>query len=136
MPSNSTLPPMPGLPEPKFKYEQAKGNFYVDGKLLQIGYSGAPDFINQTEFEGRKNQGPIPRGLYSFGQRYGNHPKLGPMSIALIPDAKNNMFGRSDFMIHRDSLSKPGTASQGGIILGRVARNMVWNNTREKLLVY
>ena len=39
--------------------------------------------------------------------------------MPLIPSPTNEMFGRSEFLIHGDSLEHPGAASEGCIILPR-----------------
>src|SRR6266850_4122660 len=44
---------------------------------------------------------------------------------ALTPDASNQMFGRTAFLIHGDSVVEPGTASRGCIIMSRGIRNEV-----------
>jgi hypothetical protein len=128
--------PLPGLPAQRFKYQQSTGNFLFDGQLVQIGYSGAPGYTNNSRFEGLKNCGPIPRGSYTFGVVYRNHPIVGPWAIQLIPDVSNNMLNRSDFMIHGDNISKPGTASKGCIVLGYPARRLVIDHPHDRLLVY
>ena len=56
------------------------------------------------------------RGLWRMFYLYQRHAGLGPMAIALKPEG-HKALGRSDFMIHADSVRKPGTASQGCIIL-------------------
>jgi hypothetical protein len=42
-----------------------------------------------------------------------------------VMDPKNKMFGRSGFLIHGDSFVKPGKASRGCIIMGRLIRNAI-----------
>jgi hypothetical protein len=44
--------------------------------------------------------GPIPPGDYTIRTPDGSHPKLGPISAALIPSKHDAMFHRGDFFIH------------------------------------
>lgn len=105
----------------KWIYTQSTGQLHHDGKLIATGYSGAPGHINATASEGVRNKGPIPRGLYRMWFVYAKHARLGPMAIALKPIG-HTALGRSDFLIHADSIAKPGTASQGCIILPYAVR--------------
>jgi hypothetical protein len=41
------------------------------------------------------------------------------------PDSANTMFGRSGFLIHGDSIARPGFASRGCIIAGRLIREAI-----------
>jgi hypothetical protein len=102
-------------------YTQATGELWRDGKLIAKGYSGAPGYINATASEGLRNLGPIPRGLWRMVLVYRQHARLGSTAIALKPEG-HQALGRSDFMIHADSIRNPGKASQGCIILPSAAR--------------
>jgi len=102
-------------------YHQSTGELWRDGKLITTGYSGAPGHVNATASEGIRNHGPIPRGRWRMFYVYQRHARLGPLAIALKPEG-HKALGRSDFMIHADSVRKPGTASQGCIILPHAAR--------------
>ena len=105
----------------KWTYTQATGELHRDGKLVATGYSGAPGHINSTTSEGLRSKGPIPRGLWRMFFVYQRHSRLGTVAIALKPEG-HKALGRSDFMIHADSARKPGTASQGCIILPYAVR--------------
>jgi hypothetical protein len=105
----------------KWTYTQATGELHRDGKLVATGYSGAPGHINATASEGLRSKGPIPRGLWRMVYFYQRHSRLGPVAIALKPEG-HKALGRSDFMIHADSIQRPGTASQGCIILPQAVR--------------
>ena len=59
----------------------------------------------------------------------------GPYALALMPDSMNEMFERSGFMIHGDSLVAPGTASEGCIIIPRDAREAMWESGDRHLQV-
>lgn len=105
----------------KWTYRQATGELWRGEKLIATGYAGAPGYINSTASEGLRNRGPIPRGLWRMFYVYQRHARLGPVAIALKPEG-HKALGRSDFMIHADSAKRPGTASQGCIILPYAAR--------------
>lgn len=105
----------------KWIWKQAAGELWRDGEMIAKGYSGASGHINETASEGIRNKGPIPRGLWRMFFVYVKHQRLGPLAIALRPEG-HTALGRSDFMVHGDSVFKPGTASQGCIILPAFAR--------------
>lgn len=118
-----------------WNYSQTLGRLTSEDGLFQSqGYSGAkPEGYNNPEMQNVKNVGPIPQGRYSWGNHFecvetlsaeqqcpdcdgiGFH-KHGPHVIRLIPDPGNEMFGRSGFLCHGDSTTKPGSASEGCII--------------------
>lgn len=114
-------------------YEISTGRMFdPTGALAGQGYSGAPlkpgdqdpgqpGHINDPADEALKAQGPIPAGWYTMGKAVDN-PTHGPVTIPLIPDAANDMHGRSGFLCHGDSIKKPGTASLGCIIQHRPTR--------------
>lgn len=109
-------------------YEQATGRMLVkeDGgyDTLGVGYSGSlsKGGKNDPAKQCEKRIGPIPRGLYTIGA-----PGLGPSpySLRLTPDPGNDMCGRRGFLIHGDSVSHPGDASDGCIILSRPEREAI-----------
>ena len=106
------------MPSVTYKWVQAKGELKLGENVLATGYAGAPGHKNKTESEQLKNLGPIPRGGYEITLIYPKHEKFGQYCCVLKPDLKNKMFGRSAFMIHADSIAKPGEASEGCIVLG------------------
>lgn len=104
------------------------------GKLMSMGYSGAPGYVNQPGAQIYKNKGPCPCGMFTIGPPHDTEHH-GPYFLALFPDPANVMFGRSAFGIHGDSLTMPGTASQGCIILPRFARERIWESDDRELHV-
>ena len=56
------------------------------------------------------------------------HLHCGTYVIRLEPDPGNNMCGRSNFLIHGDSKTHPGSASQGCIILDKKYRKDMWTS--------
>ena len=104
-------------------YSQKSGNFYNSGSpVLQPiyqGYAGAGEHKNNPESQCISNLGPIPCGVYEMGEV----EDIGGLSgaIRLTPHSENDMCGRSGFLIHGDSASAPGWASEGCIILSPAA---------------
>jgi len=112
-------------------YEQSTGQL-IDptGKTCVTGYAGGncganPEGVNNPDMQDQHGIGPLPQGVYTFTEAE-NSPKLGPMAIILIPDPANEMFGRSDFRMHGDSITHPGCASEGCIIMPRNIREAVF----------
>jgi hypothetical protein len=55
--------------------------------------------------------------------------------MRLTPDPTNEMFGRSAFLIHGDSIKAPGTASEGCIIQSNPVRTLVSKSSNRRLQV-
>lgn len=127
-----------GLPQNCYVYEQATGCILAreDGlnDLLATGYSGSEKEggKNNPSMQCERDLGPIPRGTYTIGVPF-TGPS--PFSLRLTPDPGNDMCGRNGFLIHGDSISLPGTASQGCIILRRPVRERIHQNELGKLIV-
>ncbi len=92
--------------------------------MCGIGYSGFGIRKNSAIATAAHNLGPIPCGLYHI-----EDPKdtdtHGPFVLPLAPSLENQMFGRSGFLIHGDSLAHPGEASEGCVILDRTIREKI-----------
>lgn len=71
--------------------------------------------------------GPLPVGLYEM-QPPVDTPKHGPFVLWLTPHKLNEMFGRSGFGWHGDSIEHPGLASEGCICSPRPLRELAWNS--------
>ena len=112
-------------------YEQATGRLIApDGAVAATGYAGGncgnnPEGKNNPDAQDRHSVGPLPQGVYTFTQKE-DSPHLGPFAILLEPDPSNEMFGRSAFRIHGDSVNRPGCASEGCIIMPRAVREAVF----------
>jgi len=104
------------------------------GKIAGVGYSGLGPAKNQPEAQIIPGHGPIPVGKYTI-QAPADSPSHGPYALHLVPDADNEMFGRSAFLIHGDNVHAPGTASEGCIIQPRAAREAVWQSGDHRLEV-
>lgn len=121
-------------------YVQKTGELLRDGLHVAEGYSGFDDpdsgqsGKNNPELENVEDVGPIPVGKYLIGAP---HDTLthGPFVLPLTPDAANDMFGRSAFLIHGDSVVHPGTASRGCIIMGKAVRTHVAESGDRQLQV-
>lgn len=108
-------------------YSQSTGVLQHDDEIVSCGYSGKGECKNDPDEQVKHNQGPIPRGKYRM-QPPQDTPAHGPFVIGLAPDMSNQMFGRSGFLIHGDSVARPGEASEGCIILDRAARTRLWSS--------
>lgn len=97
-------------------WKQAAGELWRGEQLVAKGYSGAPAHKNVTASEGIKDIGPIPRGRWRMVSVFVQHSHLGRYAIRLDP-VGHDALGRSEFLIHADSITKPGCASRGCIIL-------------------
>lgn len=108
----------------KYTYIQSTGQLLKDGIVIGVGYSGLPPGKNDSSMQDIPDVGPIPIGIYTCG-RPTNMEHLGPLVTQLIPNADNEMYGRSGFFIHGDSYSHPGLASEGCIIMPYVVREVI-----------
>jgi hypothetical protein len=110
-------------------WKQKLGELLHDDSHIAWGYAGgncgqSPEGKNNPDMQNVPKVGPLPQGLYKFGTPV-LQSHLGPFAIPLVPDPGNQMFGRSDFFVHGDTISNPGCASEGCIILPRAIRNML-----------
>lgn len=115
-------------------YNQTTGCIYQNSKLLAVGYAGnGPDKNNKDSAHIIK-KGPLPCGLYLIGDPQ-NVRHMGLYVLHLRPVQTEYMKGRSAFYIHGDSITRPGTASEGCIILPRNIRNIIASSGINLLLV-
>lgn len=105
-----------------------------DGEIMTYGYSGALGYKNLPQYQNVAFKGPIPCGVYEI-EAPEDTPKHGPYVLQLTPDRENDMFGRSEFLIHGDSVTNPGSASEGCIIAPRFARERIWESDDHRLQV-
>lgn len=107
-------------------FEQSTGKLYnPNGAHIATGYAGGncgknPEGVNNPDMQDVKCIGPLPADRYTFGEPV-EHSHLGAFAIPLIPDAGNDMIGRSRFYMHGDT-TPPGNASEGCIIMPRPIR--------------
>jgi hypothetical protein len=107
-------------------YVQRTGALLDDaGRAAGYGYSGSGAGKDAPGRQDEPDEGPIPQGYYTIGPPEciaapGPH---GPFVLRLTPDAANEMYGRSGFLIHGDGLGPhAGDASHGCIVLPRSVR--------------
>lgn len=90
---------------------------WKDSIIDHIAYAGHGIGYDNPKMQNVKGIGPIPCGWYTIGALQ-NESGLGNDVMPLIPDAENDMFGRSGFWWHGDEIKNPGKhlASDGCII--------------------
>lgn len=115
-------------------YSQSTGDLTHNEEFVVRGYSGRGAGKNNHSMQGVPNVGPIPVGEYVVGPPRLSS-KVGPFAMPLTPVSGVQTLGRSAFMIHADSSSNPGSASQGCIILNRPTREKVWLSGDHRLRV-
>lgn len=104
------------------KFSQSSGVLQF-GTIQVNGYAGRDEGKNNPAMQNVPNVGPLPQGHYTIEiDNPFQHPRCGPYCLRLIPDESNDMFGRSGFLIHGDSIDAPGTASHGCIIVPQYIR--------------
>lgn len=103
------------------RYSQRPPRLWIDGRQLehlgQALYSGNGKSMNRPEDEAIKNHGPIPAGRWRIVRWDAHHGTKGP-NVAVLEPVGHDAHGRSAFLIHGDSISAPGTASDGCIVAG------------------
>jgi hypothetical protein len=118
-----------------WQYDQDTGWISsAQGGQVAQGYSGSGAAKNNPAAQSFPNMGPIPVGQYEIGPPYDNL-KTGPYTMNLTPNQFNMMYGRSEFRIHGDSLTDPGNASEGCIVLPRPVRELIWESGDHSLMV-
>lgn len=109
-------------------FAQKSGVLTHNGKFIKTGYAGFGEGKFNPSMQCVRNVGPLPRGKYIMKALILKHQTCGEYVIRLEPDPGNNMCGRSGFLIHGDSKTHPGSASQGCIILTIKYRKDMWNS--------
>ena len=116
-------------------YEQTTGRM-IDGygEIVGTGYSGAGEGKNNPAMQNVHNVGPCPAGEYVMKEVI-DSPEHGPFAIVLVPKPGTEMYGRSGFLCHGDSLAHPGAASEGCIIQTYPTRVKMWDSPDHDLQV-
>ena len=117
-----------------WRFCQSTGELSQDGTLIATGYSGYGDGRDNPADQDTANVGPIPAGSYLIGPVFDSEAH-GPVVMRLTPQPGTNIFGRSGFLIHGDSIFSPGTASHGCIVVPRLARLAIANSHDVNLVV-
>lgn len=115
-----------------WRYDQGTGMLYLDAQLVGQGYSGRGEGKNNPALASVPNTGPIPVGGWVIGPPFFSE-KHGPYCLPLTPKAWQARWG---FLVHGDSISHPGDASEGCIILTREVRQRIWNSGDHDLEVF
>ena len=121
-------------------YCQSTGRLYdPDGHHIATGYAGGnegknPEGVNNHSMQDQKGIGPLPVGLYMFGEVV-LQSQLGPFAIPLIPNLNNEMFGRGGFYCHGDTPAMNQSASEGCIIMPRIVRNEMYSSPDNQIQV-
>ena len=117
-------------------YEIISGRFSdPSATLCGKGYSGQPPHVNDVAAQSIENQGPIPAGLWQAVEMIPESTSHGPFAIRLEPYPETQTFGRSGFMMHGDSIKRPGYASDGCIIMSRDVRELFWASSDHDIQV-
>ena len=120
-------------------YSQSDGRLYdPKGMHVSTGYAGGncgknPEGINNHSMQDVKSIGPLPCGIYRMGEVL-MQSHLGPFAIPLLPDEKNEMFGRAGFFCHGDT-NPGGNASEGCIIMPRLVRDALYASDDKTITV-
>lgn len=124
-----------------WNYKQEPGDLLLNGEHVAFGYSGGGEGKNNPAMQEIHDVGPIPKGRYKIeiiadesGNPVDYEQKKAPV-LRLVPDPANEMFGRAGFLIHGDSISAPGSASEGCIIMAHWVRQSIIQSTDTDLIV-
>lgn len=109
-------------------YAQKTGELEHDGQPVANGYSGCGEGKNNPELQQVHNIGPVPQGDWTISGPPENTSEHGPYVLRLTPMPETETFGRTGFLIHGDSKTAPGSASQGCVILPHFVREKVWES--------
>ena len=117
-----------------YVYSQSTGQLTENGQYIGTGYAGFGEGKNDPDFQMVADVGPLPQGGDTMSEPY-TDPVDGPLCFKLTPDPSNEMFGRSGFRIHADSISHPGEASKGCCVFQHDVRLRIALSTDRQLVV-
>ena len=92
-----------------------------------FGYAGRGAGFNNPDLQHVKGIGPLPEAVYDI-QSPRDSSVAGPYVLPLVPQMGSEVFGRSSFQIHGDSIATPGEASHGCVVVGRATRQAIWDS--------
>ena len=114
-------------------YHQSTGEMFHNSIFRGKGYAGRMTNKNNPSRQHVRGLGPIPQGRYRITEKTSSK---GPLTLVLVPDAGNTMFGRTAFHIHGERVKPPaGWASEGCIILQYETRKRIWESNDRMLEV-
>jgi hypothetical protein len=114
-----------------WKYVQRTGDLLQNSKLIDTSYSGRGAGKNNPDDECVADEGPIPRGWWTIEEATDTGPTK--LSLPLTPD--KDPCGRTGFFIHGDSITNPGDASHGCIIMKKSTRQHMSDSGDNRLQV-
>jgi RHS repeat-associated protein len=127
-----------------WEYSQGSGQLtHVDDqtgdrKLVDVGYSGHGEGLNNPEKQNEKDIGPIPQGKYNIEPQQTNVTNEGkklPGSMRLTPEPETDTFNRGGFIIHGDNKARDKSASHGCPVFDRPTRDQIGKSGDDKLEV-
>lgn len=104
--------------------ELVRMSFAMEVSPRYSGYSGHGEGKNNPALQSVAFVGPIPVGTYLISTAF-EDPEKGPVVMRLTPMPDTETFGRDAFLMHGDSITDPGNASEGCICQDRDAREAV-----------
>lgn len=118
-------------------YEQSTGAMSDESGLIDIGYSGFAEGLNNPAMQMDHDLGPIPAGDWEIVGPPIETPNHGPFVLRLVVKQGTPTFGRSGLLIHGDEIAHAGEhiASRGCIILDRATRERIWASGDRDLIV-
>ena len=117
-------------------YDVKRREFSRNGQFkFRARYAGNGKYKDDPLFECVKNKGPLPRGKYRIVGKPFRHARTGADTLRLMPDVSNTMCNRAGFLIHGESKTNPGRASNGCIILDRDYRLQLADSQDRELIV-
>lgn len=116
-------------------YRQRTGMLTHDGHYVAHGYSGYEDGKNKPAKQTMHMVGPIPTGIWEITELIEKTMSHGPFVLRLEPAAATVTHGRDGFLIHGDSIQRPGFASHGCIVLPLSVRREIWHSEDRVLAV-
>lgn len=87
------------------------------------GYSGKGDARNNPAMQFAANRGPIPQGSWTISPA--TRATKGPFTTPLFPTSDTFTSGRDNFLFHGDNQYGNYSASEGCIVVGRAARQVI-----------
>lgn len=104
-------------------FKQSTGELFYETKLVEKGYAGHQQGVNNPKLQNVRRVGPLPQGTYHIGEPV-DSANVGPHALPLTQQT-GDTFGRSAFYIHGDNPSRNQSASHGCIVMSRKTRQLI-----------
>ena len=98
-------------------YRQSTGEIEHNGMKHGRGHAGDGKWRNVPYGEIISSSGPLPQGRYGISSHFVADARHGKLSLKLVPNPHNRMFGRSQFFVSSGQGAPVGNPSAGCIIL-------------------